>query len=97
MVKKYKRQKQETSTITIIKNLENLYPQIIDVQIKKIQYEGKYIIVTLDKKYNKLIEKYNKYQNFNNLHAEKINKIYINLEQKIPEEFIGWCMFNEYD
>ncbi len=94
--KKTQTKEQEINTIKIIRDLENLFPQIVNVEISKIQYEGQFLIITLDKYYNYLINDFNKYLDFKNLYAEKINRIYMGLEQKIPEEYIGWCMYRHH-
>ena len=65
------------------------------VSIVKIQSFGKYILIELNKNHIQLIKKYNNYLDFKNTNAEKINWIYEYLEEKIPEEFIGWNLFEK--
>ena len=69
--------------------------QISKVEIVQYQFIGLFILIQLNKYNYRIIEKYNKYQTYRNANAEKINNIYQYLEEKIPEEFVGWILFNE--
>ena len=72
-----------------IKDLDN----INSVEIRRIDAFGRYIRITLNRDYKHLINRYNNYLDFKNANAEKINWIYEYLEEKIPEEFVGWELF----
>jgi hypothetical protein len=89
---KISREEQE-KMINKIKQLE-IY-SIDSIEIIKISSFGKYIQITLNKSYRHLINKYNDYLDFKNKNAEKINWIYEYLDEKIPEEFIGWVIFTQ--
>lgn len=56
---------------------------------------GKFMIITLDKYHQIIIKKYNTYLDYKNKYADRINEIYEYLNEKIPEEFVGWFLFNE--
>jgi hypothetical protein len=66
-----------------------------EVQIHKYNGIGKFMVITLDKYHERIIDTYNKYQLYRNSNAEKINNIYQYLDEKVPEEFVGWVLFNE--
>jgi len=94
---KYKLTEQEKEALVIkIKNeLSDNNIEIESVEIVKYQYFGLFIVIVLSK-YNKMIiNLYDEYQNYRNVNAEKINSVYCYLEEKIPEEFVGWCLFNQ--
>lgn len=69
--------------------------QISKVEIVKYNYIGLFIVIQLDKYNQKIITLYNDYLDFKNANTERINNIYQYLSEKIPEEFIGWVLFNE--
>ena len=85
----------------ICKNKENdLISQVKslgigEVQIHKYGGIGKFMVITLDKYNNRILDEYNSYLDYKNSNAEKINNIYQYLEEKVPEEFVGWVLFNE--
>ncbi len=85
----------------ICKNKENdLISQVKslgigEVQIHKYGGIGKFMVITLDKYHERIIDTYSKYQLYRNSYAEKINDIYQYLDEKVPEEFVGWILFNE--
>lgn len=65
------------------------------IEIVKYHYFGLFIKIVLPK-YNKLIiNLYDEYQNYRNANAKKINSVHCYLEEQIPEEFIGWVLFNQ--
>lgn len=66
-----------------------------DVEINRYGGIGKFIVITLDKNYRRLIRLYNEYLDYKNKYTERINEIYEYLDEKIPEEFVGWVLFNE--
>lgn len=69
--------------------------QISKVEIVKYDCIGLFILIQL-KKYNLImISRYNDYLDYKNANVEKINNVYQYLEEKIPEEFIGWLLFSE--
>ena len=86
---------------SICKNKENeLINQVKllgfgDIQIHRYNGIGKFMVITLDKYHNKIIQEYSEYQTYRNSNAEKINDIYQYLEEKVPEEFVGWCLFKQ--
>ena len=79
----------EDIIISKIKELD----YISSVEIVKIQAFGRYVQITLNRNYTHLITRYNNYLDFKNANAEKINWVYEYLEEKIPEEFVGWELF----
>lgn len=87
--------KQEIEELVIkIKN-ELGINDALSVEIVKYEYFGLFIKIVLPK-YNKLIVNlYDKYQDYRNTNAEKINSVYCYLEEQIPEEFVGWVLFNQ--
>lgn len=79
-----------------IKNkLSNNNVEIENIEIVKYQYFGLFIKIVLPKYNEMIINLYDEYQNYRNTNAEKINSVYCYLEKKIPEEFVGWCLFNQ--
>lgn len=81
---------QENKLISQVKSLG-----VGEVDIHKYQSIGKFMVITLDKYYNRIINQYNDYLNYKNSNAEKINDIYQYLDEKVPEEFVGWVLFTE--
>lgn len=53
------------------------------------------MVIELAKSYKKIINQYNDYLDYKNSNAEKINDIYQYLEEKVPEEFVGWVLYNK--
>jgi len=84
-------QEDENKQIEMIKNLS----EIKSVEIIKIQAFGKYIQVELDSINNRLIDKYDKYLLFKQNNFDNIYKIYKYLNEKVPEDIIGWDLFNK--
>lgn len=82
--------KQQDELVKKIKELD-----IGSVQIIKISGFGKYIYIELHKYNLRIIKEYEKYQNFKNLNIDKINNTYQYLEEKVPEEFVGWYMYKK--
>ncbi len=87
--------------IIINKNKEDEFVQQVknlgigDVEIVKYGSIGKFMIITLDKYHNRIINKYNDYLDYKNKNAERINEIYQYLDEKVPEEFVGWELYKE--
>lgn len=75
----------------LIEKINSLH--IGEVSTCKINGIGKFMVVQLDKYYNRIIYQYNNYLDYKNANAEKINNIYQYLEEKVPEEFVGWILF----
>ena len=71
--------------------------EINSVNIIKISKFGKYIEVELQRINEQLISDYNNYLLFekNETNQDEINKIYLQLEEKVPKEFISWNLFNK--
>jgi hypothetical protein len=69
--------------------------QISKVEIVKYNYMGLFIVIQLDKYNERMITIYNDYLDYKNTNAETINNIYQYLGEKIPEEFVGWVLFNK--
>lgn len=86
--------------IIINKNKENEMVQQVkmldigDVEIVQYNFIGKFMVITLDKYHNRIINKYNDYLDYKNKNAERINEIYQYLNEKVPEEFVGWYYYN---
>jgi transcription-repair coupling factor (superfamily II helicase) len=66
-----------------------------EVQIHRYNGIGKFMVITLNKYNDRIINEYNSYLDYKNLNAEKINDIYHYLEEKVPEEFVGWVLYND--
>lgn len=66
-----------------------------EVEICKYESIGKFMVITLDSYHTRIIDQYNKYLDYSNENADRINDIYQYLEEKVPEEFVGWVLFNE--
>lgn len=87
-------EKEKEELIKKIKELE--ISNIENIEIVKYQYWGLFIRIVLTK-YNKTIAKlYNEYLDYRNIYVDKINKVYCYLNEEIPEEFVGWVLFNQY-
>lgn len=85
--------KQEKEELVI--KIKNELNSVESIEIIKYQYFGLFIKIVLPK-YNKvIIDLYDKYQDYRNTNAEKINSVYCYLEEQIPEEFVGWFLFNQ--
>ena len=80
----------ENELINKIKTLS-----IGEIDIYKTGGIGKFMVIFLDKYNRRIINHYNNYLDYKNLNAEKINDIYQYLEEKIPEEFVGWFLFSQ--
>lgn len=80
----------ENELINKIKEL-----RVGEVDTCKINGVGKFMVIELDKSYKKIINQFNDYLDYKNSNAEKINDIYQYLEKKVPEEFVGWFLFNK--
>lgn len=93
--------KYDTKNIKITKQKENELIEKVkelhvgEVNTWKINGIGKFMVVELYKSYKTIINKYNYYLDYKNENYEKINNIYMYLEQKIPIEFVGWVLFNK--
>lgn len=68
---------------------------IENVEFIIYQNYGLFIRIVLMKYYNRIINRYNQYQDYRNINAEKINRVYCFLNKQIPEEFVGWILFNQ--
>jgi hypothetical protein len=70
--------------------------EIKSVNVIKINAFGKYIQVELQRINEKIISDYDNYLLFekSETNQDKINKIYLQLEEKVPKEFISWNLFN---
>jgi hypothetical protein len=70
--------------------------EIKSVNVIKIPAFGKYIEVKLLRINENIISDYNNYLLFtqNEINQDKINEIYLQLEEKVPKEFISWNLFN---
>lgn len=87
--------KQEKDELIIkIKN-ELGINNFFDVEIIKYQYLGLFIKIVLPEHNKIIVDLYDKYQDYRNANTEKINSIYCYLKQHVPEEFVGWVLFNE--
>jgi hypothetical protein len=80
----------ENELIIKIKELE-----LGEVDSYKIDGKGKFMVIKLDKYNKRIINQYNDYLDYKNKNIEEINYIYQYLEEKIPEEFIGWVLYSE--
>lgn len=95
---RYSLSKQEKEEIIIkIKNELgiNSVESIVIVEFVKYQYFGLFIKIVLPKHTKRIIDLYDKYQDYRNTNAEKINSTYCYLNQQIPEEFVGWVLFTQ--
>lgn len=70
--------------------------EIKSVNVITIQAFGKYIEVELLRINENIISDYNNYLLFtqSEINQDKINEIYLQLEKKVPKEFISWNLFN---
>lgn len=70
--------------------------EIKSVNVIKISGFGIYIQVELIRINEKIISDYNNFLLFekNEINQDEINKIYLQLEEKVPREFIMWNLFN---
>lgn len=66
------------------------------VDVIKYPSFGKYIKIELLRINENIISDYNNYLLFiqSEINQDKINKIYLQLEEKVPKEFISWNIFN---
>ncbi len=81
--------KQESDLINQTKSLG-----IGTVEILKCTPIGKFMAVTLDE-HQRIIYEYNEYLDYKNKNIEKNNNTYQYLEEKVPEEFVGWFLFQK--
>jgi len=84
---------EEKIQLKMIKDIK----EVKAANIIKIMSFGKYIQVILLRINENLISDYNNYLLFekNEINKDKINNIYLQLEEKVPKEFIGWNLFND--
>lgn len=76
----------------IVKKIQEL--NLGEVEICRYKYYWKYLDLKLKKYNNRLITQYNNYLDYYNSNVEKINKIYMELDEKVPEQFIGYILFS---
>lgn len=84
---------EKNKLIMDIKNIS--INDIENVEFIIYQNYGLFICIVLMKYYNRIINRYNQYQDYRNINAEKINRVYCFLNKQIPEEFVGWILFNQ--
>lgn len=70
--------------------------EIKSVNVIKISAFGKYIEVELLRINKNIISDYNNYLLFtqNEINQDKINEIYLQLEEKVSRDYISWNLFN---
>lgn len=70
--------------------------EIKSVNVIKIPAFGKYIEVELLRINENIISDYNNYLLFtqNEINQDKINEIYLQLEEKVSRDYISWNLFN---
>lgn len=84
--------REKNELIEKIKKLE--LNNIHSVEIIRYDSIGLFIKIVLQKLDKIIIAKYDEYQKYRNTHDEKINKTYCYLNTEIPEEFVGWFLFD---
>jgi hypothetical protein len=88
--KNFLNKNQENELIDRVKSLG-----VDDVQIHNYNGIGKFMAITLDSYHARIIDQYNEYLDYSNKNIERINDIYQYLEEKVPEQFVGWVLFSQ--